>query len=438
MKFRKFLKPLFSIMTASAIALSVMTCAGPLSVTVEADEQEELEKQLKDFAKKREETEAKIKETKKDISKEKENQEAISEQIETTEEYIRVLVELIHEIQDEIDALEDEIGALEGDIEIQKAKIQNKREEIDENIKIYERQLRAMYLSGNDSVASIVLGATDFFDLLMKIELIKRVSGYNNDVIQTLLDIKAEYEAAQLDLENQVASLEELVEINEEKKAEQEAHKADWDEKLAELQELYSESSAAISELKELQNGYEEDAEFYEKQEKELDEKIKELIRQKARANYMGDLEEGTFLWPLPGYYTITSGYGSRWGTTHRGIDISGSNVMGADITAANSGEVIFVYNGCSHNYGKKSSKFCHCGGGFGNYCIIDHGGGYQTVYGHATKITVKEGQMVKTGDVIGTVGSTGDSTGAHLHFEVRIDGERVDPQGSKVNLIKY
>ena len=65
-------------------------------------------------------------------------------------------------------------------------------------------------------------------------------------------------------------------------------------------------------------------------------------------------------------------------------------------------------------------------------------GGGYQTLYGHATKITVKEGQKVSTGDVIGYVGSTGDSTGAHLHFETRIDGERVNPQGSRINLEKY
>ena len=90
--------------------------------------------------------------------------------------------------------------------------------------------------------------------------------------------------------------------------------------------------------------------------------------------------------------------------------------------------------NTCTHNYGKQGS--CGCGGGYGNYCIIDHGGGYSTVYAHATEIIVKEGQQVSTGDVIGYVGSTGESTGYHLHFEVRIDGERKNPES--FNLLKY
>ena len=94
---------------------------------------------------------------------------------------------------------------------------------------------------------------------------------------------------------------------------------------------------------------------------------------------------------------------------------------------------VIFVYNGCTHDYGK--SRSCGCGGGFGNYCIIDHGGGYATLYGHSKEIIVEEGDHVTTGDVIGYVGSTGYSTGAHLHFEVRVDGERLDPES--FNLIK-
>lgn len=434
-----FFKKLLTVLTALAVSFTVLVCFKPASVTLRADEQDDLEQKLKDNKAKQEEIDKKIKDTRGDISKEKENQEAISEQIETTEDYIRDLLELIGGYEDEIDVLEGEITDLEGDIEIQKLLIENKRAEIDQNIVLYEQRLRAMYLSGNDSVASIILGATDFFDLLMKIELVKRVANYNNDIIDNLLTIKSEYEAAQLELENQVQSLEDIVEVTEGKKKEVEDRKAEWEQELAELEDLYSESQSALKELEDKKKAYEEDKEYLDKLADDLEDQIQEIIRQKARAQYMGDLPEGTFLWPLPGYYTITSGYGSRWGSKHRGIDISGSDVMGKEITAANSGEVIFVYNGCTHNYRKPSSKdWCHCGGGFGNYCIIDHGGGYQTLYGHATKITVQVGQKVKTGDVIGTVGTTGDSTGPHLHFEVRIDGERVDPQGSRVNLKKY
>ena len=438
MKPRVFFKKFLATATAFAVAFAMMTCF-TADLTVSADEQDELEQRLKDNKSKQEELDKKISSTRGDISKEKENQEAISEQIETTEDYIRDLTELIKGYEDDIEALEGDIAALQGDIEIQETKISNKRAEIDQNIALYEKRIRAMYLSGNDSVASIILGSTDFFDMLMKIELVKRVADYDNQLIDSLLQMKSEYEQYLLELENQKAALQETVEITDGKKKDVEARKAEWDAELEELNDLYAESENAIDELEAQKRAYQEDKEALDKLADELEDQIQEIIRQKARATYMGDLEEGSFLWPLPGYHTITSGYGGRWGTTHKGIDISGSDVMGAEITAANSGEVIFVYNGCSHNYRKPSSKdWCHCGGGFGNYCIIDHGGGYQTLYGHATKITVKEGQKVKTGDVIGTVGTTGDSTGPHLHFEVRIDGERVNPQGSRVNLIPY
>ena len=432
---RIYLKKAAAALTALVIAFTALTCFKPVSLTVGADEQEELEQKLKENKAKQEELEKKIKDTKNDIAKEEENQEAIDEKIETTEEYIQTLAELIGEYTEQIDALDGEISALEGDIEIQELLIENKRAEIDENIYLYEQHVRAIYLSGNDSVASIILGATDFFDLLMKIELVKRVANYNNDLIDSLLQMKSEYEAAELELENQVAALEETKEITEGKRKEQENLQAEWQSDLKELQDLLSQSKKAISSLEKKKDSYNSDKAALDKEAEKLESDIKAIIRQKARAEYIGDLPEGTFLWPCPGHYTITSGYGSRWGTTHRGIDISDKNIHGADICAANSGEVIFVNNSCTHNYGK--DKSCGCGSGFGNYCIVDHGGGYQTVYGHAEKIIVKEGQHVTTGQTLGYVGSTGDSTGWHLHFETRIDGSRVDPQGSQVNLIE-
>ena len=434
MKFAYKFKRFLSAMTAVVVAATFLFYVRPVSITVGADEQQELEDRLEEIKKKREENDKKISETKNDIAKEEENQEAIEAQISDTEDYINTLSELIGNYSDQIEALEGEISTLEGDIEIQRILIEDKRAEIDQNIVLYEQRLRAMYLSGNDSVASIILGATDFFDLLMKIELVKRVADYNNDIIENLLQMKSEYEAAQLELENQVASLEDVVEVTEGKKKEQEDLRSDWNDKLAEYTEIYNQSKKTIKDLEQREANYKANQKELDKEAEDLEESIKKIINQKSRAEYMGDLEEGTFLWPCPGHYTISSPYGSRWGTKHRGIDISDKNIHGAEICAANSGEVIFVNNSCTHNYGKDHS--CGCGSGFGNYCIIDHGGGYQTVYGHAEKIIVKVGQHVSTGDVLGYVGSTGDSTGWHLHFETRIDGERVDPQGSKVNLI--
>ena len=107
----------------------------------------------------------------------------------------------------------------------------------------------------------------------------------------------------------------------------------------------------------------------------------------------------------------ITSGFGWRWGRMHEGIDIAAST--GTSIRAAASGTVIFA----------------GWMGGYGNLTIIDHGNGLATAYGHQSAIYVGGGS-VSQGTVIGAVGSTGNSTGPHLHFEVRVNGSAVDPMG--------
>lgn len=121
----------------------------------------------------------------------------------------------------------------------------------------------------------------------------------------------------------------------------------------------------------------------------------------------------GKFSWPLPNYSTITSEFGPRWGTNHNGLDISGSDVYGADIVAADGGTVILSQEDNS---------------GYGKYVIIDHGNGYQTLYGHCSELCVSVGDKVSAGQKIAEVGSTGYSTGPHLHFEIIDNGTKVDP----------
>ncbi|HEX2047565.1 MAG TPA: peptidoglycan DD-metalloendopeptidase family protein [Acidimicrobiales bacterium] len=113
--------------------------------------------------------------------------------------------------------------------------------------------------------------------------------------------------------------------------------------------------------------------------------------------------------WPTNG--SVTSGFGFRWGRLHAGLDIA--NGAGTPIRAAKAGTVILAgWNG-----------------GYGNAVVIDHGGGFSTLYGHMTSLRAGEGQSVKQGEVIGTMGSTGNSTGSHLHFETRVNGSPQDPQ---------
>ena len=128
----------------------------------------------------------------------------------------------------------------------------------------------------------------------------------------------------------------------------------------------------------------------------------------------------GNFAWPLPRYTTITSPYGARWGTVHQGIDISGYNVFGKSIVAADGGTVYAVNSTSSWGTGMFA--------GYGYAVIIDHGKGLKTLYAHCSSVVVKAGQKVSRGQTIAYVGSTGKSTGPHLHFEVRVNNKRVDP----------
>jgi murein DD-endopeptidase MepM/ murein hydrolase activator NlpD len=115
------------------------------------------------------------------------------------------------------------------------------------------------------------------------------------------------------------------------------------------------------------------------------------------------------FVWPLQG--VLTSGYGPRWGRMHTGIDIAAPS--GTPIHAAKAGEVIFT----------------GWLGGYGNAVILDHGEGVATLYGHQSRIATTEGQVLNQGDVLGFVGTTGHSTGNHLHFEIRVDTKPRNPR---------
>lgn len=141
---------------------------------------------------------------------------------------------------------------------------------------------------------------------------------------------------------------------------------------------------------------------------------------------YIPTVSESGFAWPAPGFSYISSYFGYRWGTTHKGIDIGDAGIMGGSAVASQSGIVITVNNSCTHNYAKSSS--CGCGGGYGNYVVISHDGTYSTLYGHLTSAAVSVGDYVNQGDVIGYIGCTGFSTGAHLHFEVWENGVKQNP----------
>ena len=144
--------------------------------------------------------------------------------------------------------------------------------------------------------------------------------------------------------------------------------------------------------------------------------------------NNSGSTEDvDSFVWPCPGHTNLTSSFEEwRGSENHGALDIADGNVYGAEVVACWYGTVVSTNTTCEHDYGKSSS--CGCGGGYGNYVMIDHGGGKVSIYGHLCEVVASPGDEVAPGELIGYVGSTGYSTGPHLHFEMQQDGVRYDP----------
>lgn len=413
------------------------------SISAAADKSEIslTEQKLNDLRAKQEELDKKIAETEGELSKEQENQEAIKEQI-------QLVQDTLLELEKSSAALEDRIDKLNSEISESSEKAAVKRREIEQETAQFGKRLRIMYITGNETYTELILSSGDFYDMLMKMELVKRVASHDAAVLKALIAKKNEYETEQAELEEKRSELQEQLEKLKEQKRMQ-------NDQMHKLNTLFSKSKEMIEKLEndkeafladQQENNARQDAfeaaleklrreqEALKKAEEE-DRKHKEQQTggsapsqtepPKNNGSY-GYTDKSMFTWPCPGFYYISYGVGWRWGAYHQGIDIYSGNIRGAAICAAAEGTVILVDNGCTHDYGKNSN--C-CRSGYGNYCIIDHGNGWWTLYGHSEKMNVVAGQRVAKGQKLGTVGSTGYSTGPHLHFEIRRNGEIVDPK---------
>lgn len=353
------------------------------------------------------------------------------------------ILKKIKTINEKIEVLNSYMTSLELEISTNKRNIETKKSEIEKGVSDFKKRLRAMYLAGDESYTSVLLNANDFYDVLMRMELVKRVADHDNKLIDDLITKKNEYEAAQKELDEQQAEYDKQYEELTSQKSQ--------------LDDLYNESRDAKAELQAQKEKLEEQNAAYIEERKQFEQDLSgilkssygdssdETMREAAElaANsaleslhtYYAELKDADgeipedecqyeFGWPVPGHYYVSSGVGARWGTYHTGLDITGDK--GTDIHASESGTVIRINTTCTHDYGKEKS--CGCGNGYGNYIIIDHGNEFITLYGHLTSVDVQVGDKVKKGDVIGHMGSTGFSTGDHLHFEIRYQGYYLNP----------
>lgn len=318
--------------------------------------------------------------------------------------------------QKQINACNKQISAINSQIAANNAEIEKKNKEIEADKTAFKKRLRAINMSNTGSNLQILLGAEDFSQFLQLAQLTASVSARDKKMIEKLTAEIKELQAKQAE--------------NEALLKEQEGIKATIAQKQAELSSQEREIQSVINSIAADQDVFEDENKRVERELKAMQNELNAILNASGNASgnvvYNGD----DFLWPTPTISRISSYYGTRWGRAHNGVDIS-NGTYGAKVVAIADGVVTTYSNSCSHNYGKSPLKTC-CGSGYGNYITINHGTKdgktYVAYYAHLGSIVVSKGQTVKKGQIVGYVGSTGRSTGAHLHFGISVNGGWKDP----------
>lgn len=299
--------------------------------------------------------------------------------------------------------LENQITTLENQIKNGSAQIQEIQEEYDRKEKILKRRTVALYEAGETTYLDFLLTSKSIVEFLSNYFMISEIIEYDNNLLEELAYKRTKLEEAKQKQEEQ------------EKELRVAKNKINSTNILLNNTKILKENY--MMKLTDEEKALQEQIAQYKEEQADLERKIL------ASINWTGTMSikftGGVMVWPIAmeGTY-ITSGYGNRLHPiqgvykNHAGIDISGSNVNGAPVVAAADGVV--TYAGWI--------------GGYGNCIIINHGSGIVSLYGHGSETVATVGQVVKQGDIVMKVGSTGNSTGPHVHFEIRKNGEVVDP----------
>lgn len=316
----------------------------------------------------------------------------------------------ITELNDQIDKCNDEIDA--------------KNEEIDAKYEELKELIRTNYINGETSALEVLLMSDDFSDYLTKVQFVSSLADYENglinginDDIDAINDTKAQIDAdkesirkLQDEIDKKIAEIETLQDAVEENKAKVVANQDAIEQKVSEnsnyLASLNNESAEYKAMIKE-----------YEAEIARFDRQIEALLQSNGSSGNGTLVNSSGLICPLQysGTYVSSPFYRNSDGSYHGALDlcVSGGS-YGKSISAAESGTVITA----SYHWS------------YGNYVVVDHGNGLSTLYAHCSSLAVGAGQSVSKGQTIAYVGSTGNSSGPHLHFEVRINGSRVNPSG--------
>ncbi len=381
-------KRLLAILLCAVTVLSVPFLA---PIEVKAATKEELVDSYKEQIKELEEEQKRLESEIKDLKADKAEQNTIKKAINRK----------IANLQSQIDTCNHQLWTSEKQVEQLGNEIKAKNAELEEAKFAFKKRIRAIYMSGGITASSlaVLLSAESFEDLISKTEITRSLSAYDSALTERVAnDIK--------DIQAKEAEIKKLQD-------EQEGIKATLNKKKAELKADAKEVNAEISDINSSINSAQNQADAIEDAIKEFEAEI-----EAALGVGKDQIMEGDFLWPLEKYKKVGSPYGYRIHPIsgkrkfHKGVDIGGSGIKGQPIRAAADGTVSIA----SYNYG-----------GYGYYVMINHGKAsdgksYVTLYAHMSKYIVKVGQKVKKGQTIGYVGTTGASTGYHLHFEIRVN----------------
>ena len=380
-----------SCVIAAILVISMLVSMFASGITFAAAAEDDADS-LQDKLSSLEEEKAAVQETIAELTKQADDVQAtraaLQKEIDLTKQEIETVEAYIERLQQQIDVKTTELEAAEDALE-------EKEEQ-------FAQTVRTTYEQGEISYLEVLLNSSSFSDLLMRMEIVSAIMEDNQKTVD-------EYTAAKEDIEQK---RDDLQQTQDEQK--------DYQENLNYKVEDLAASEAEQAALQESIEAYKAESEAeYDRISSEMQDvsnQIAELSRQ-AAANGSVPMGDGTLIWPTPSCTVTNSAYGYRvhpiYGTVkfHAGEDIPAG--YGAEILAAASGTVVTA--------GWVS--------GYGNYTVIDHGGGLMTAYGHQSSFAVSVGDVVTQGQVIGYVGSTGNSTGPHLHFEVYVNGATADPK---------
>lgn len=388
-KTQRIIVILLAVALLLTVLLPALTVLSGASNKVTEEDIKDIKGELSEITAARKEAERQLNAVRGNKAKAKEQIQLIQGQITLTEHEISATQRLIDSYDLDIQVKEEEIADLEA-------------READQYADFCSH-VRWLEETGSVSYLSILFSAKSFSQLLDYAMLIADIMDYSNTIIETLQKTRGELGEVKAELE---VSRDEQAQANEDLRA-----------KMAELTASEAEAQALYAEIAKDEAELAEEAQQLAADEKQMSAEL--AAAEKKYAEQLAALKaQGEWYWPLPGKYYLSSLFGARKdpftgkASNHTGVDVPANS--GTEIHAAQDGIVTTVGTNRYHSYGF--------------YCIVSHANGRSTLYAHMRNVPkVSVGQSVKKGQVIGYVGSTGRSTGPHLHFELRINGVRDD-----------